>query len=147
MIRPARPEDVPKLREVFRGAVWLNRDDRALLAEHPELLDWSATPADEGRTSVAVIDGHVIGFVSTLTHHNAVEIEDLFVAPDWMRRGVGTALIEHVGAQARRAGRRHLKVDANTHALEFYARAGFVAEQKVALEHGTAIRMRLEIRE
>lgn len=139
VIRPARPEDVPRLRELFRDAVWSNRADRPLLAAHPEFLDWCPRPALDGRTSVAEVAGQVVGFVS----RDAAEIEDLFVDPGWMRRGIGTALIEHARAEARRAGHRHLRVEANAHALEFYARAGFVVEHEVSLEHGTAIRMRL----
>ena len=144
-VRPARPEDVPRLREIFRRAAWSNVEDRPLFAEHPEFLEWSGDAARSGRTRVGAVDGEVAGFVSTVTSGDVVEIEDLFVDPTWMRAGVATALIGDAVATARRAGCSQLAVDGNEHALAFYRSVGFVVEREVALEHGTAIRMHLDV--
>ena len=62
-----------------------------------------------------------------------------------MRRGVGRALIADVVGRARRSGRGRVEVDANEHALAFYASVGFVAGGPVVLEHGTAVRMTLAV--
>ena len=45
---------------------------------------------------------------------------------------------------ARRAAPR-VEVDANRHALAFYLEVGFVGTEPVVLEHGTAIRMGLDL--
>ena len=107
------------------------------MTEHPEFLEWSGEPAREGRTRVATCDGELVGFLSFIDNEEATEIEDLFVDPDWMRRGVATALIEDAAAT-----HGVLVVDANRHALAFYESAGFLIEGEVALEVGTALRMR-----
>ena len=146
MVRPARPDDVPALQAIFRRASWSNVDDRPLLTEHPELLEWSGAPVESGRTSVAVVDGHVVGFVTTVARDDVLEVEDLFVDPEWMRRGAATALVEHARAAALRERRLALEVDANGSALAFYASAGFVVEGEVPLEYGTGVRMRLDAR-
>jgi hypothetical protein len=46
--------------------------------------------------------------------------------------------------RARRSCSR-VEVDANRRALAFYLEVGFVGTEPVAMEHGTAIRMRLDL--
>jgi GNAT superfamily N-acetyltransferase len=145
LIRHATASDLPALREVFRRSSLSNEADRALLAAKPELLDLADTAVREGRTRVAVIDDQVVGFASTATG-DAVELEDLFVDPDRMREGIGRALVEDVVAAARRANRTCVEVDANRHALAFYENVGFARLGEVTIEHGTAVRMRLDAR-
>jgi predicted GNAT family N-acyltransferase len=48
-------------------------------------------------------------------------------------------------ALARQAGATRLEVDANRHALDFYREVGFVEDGEVALEHGTALRMGMDL--
>ncbi len=53
---------------------------------------------------MAVADGAIAGFASWLATGDAIEIEDLFVDPERMRRGIGSALGTRpgdAGAQAR----------------------------------------------
>ena len=140
-IRVATEGDVPALCHVFRRSSWSNEGDRALLTERPEFLEWSGNPAREGRTLLAEIDGIVVGFVSTIDEGDSWEVEDLFVDPDWMRRGIARALIDSAADEARHAGVGRLTVDANVHALAFYEAAGFIADGEVPVDHGTAMRM------
>ena len=141
-IRWATVEDLPALRDVFRRSSWSNEGDRPLLTEHPEFLELADTAVREGRTRVAVDDtGAVVGFSSIVRRGDAFEVEDLFVDPDRMRHGIGLALVDDLVDLARTEGVARLEVDGNDHALAFYARAGFVALGRVALEHGEAIRM------
>jgi Acetyltransferase (GNAT) family len=57
---------------------------------NPEALEFSGSGVSEGRTPVAVAaDGTVLGFITGLPLEGSVlEVEDLFVDPNWMRRGV-----------------------------------------------------------
>ena len=137
-VRGARPGDIERLREIFRAAAWSNTGDRPLLTEHPEFLEWNGLPAREGRTHVAVLGEDLVGFISTIARPDAWEIEDLFVDPAWMRRGVATALVEHVVALAHAARCGSLVVDANSHALAFYRSVGFDGATEVPTEGGVA---------
>jgi GNAT superfamily N-acetyltransferase len=123
-IRDATAADVPRLKEIFRAASWSNIADRPLLEEHPEFLEWSGAPAAQGRTRLAELAGHVVGFVSTVDDGDAVQLEDLFVDPDWMRHGVARALVEDVAKTARARGATRLVVDGNRHALESTSASG-----------------------
>jgi len=119
-----------------------NRGDRELFASHPELLDWSDLAVQEGRTQVALADGHVAGFATISFSEGLAEVEDLFVDPGWGRQGIGRALIEEIAAVARTTGFTCIEVDANPHALAFYASVDFVAIGEAVVPYGTGIRMR-----
>jgi len=144
-IRTAVESDLPRLRAVFRDSSWSNEGNRELLVEHPEFLELSANAVREGRTRAAAINGNIVGFASVADATGRLELEDLFVDPAFMRQGVGRALIRDVAEQARRRGVRRVEVDANDHALRFYEEVGFVALERVALDHGTAMRMTLDV--
>jgi GNAT superfamily N-acetyltransferase len=119
-----------------------NEGDRALFAAHPELLDWAELPVREGRTRVAVADGRIAGFATLSFVSGSPELEDLFVDPDLMRLGIGRMLVEEIASMASTGGWPYIEVDANPHAIDFYARLGFGAVGEAAVPYGTGIRMR-----
>jgi GNAT superfamily N-acetyltransferase len=145
-IRDARPEDVDVLRAVFRRSSLSNEADRAHLLANPDALEWGVEAVVEGRTRVAVVDDRVVGFATTTAVADGIELDDLFVDPDWMRRGVGHALLMDVVATARARGILRINVSAGEAALGFYARAGFVAEGVVETRFGPAPRMHLDLK-
>jgi GNAT superfamily N-acetyltransferase len=51
-------------------------------------------------------------------------LEDLWVDPPWIGRGVVRMLFEHVAAQARQRGARRLEWEAEPNAAGFYAHMG-----------------------
>jgi len=73
------------------------------------------------------------------------QLEDLFGDPDQRREGIGRAPVEDVADAARPAGCSRVEVDANRPALASYLEVGFVGTEPVVLEHGTAIRMGLDL--
>jgi GNAT superfamily N-acetyltransferase len=99
----------------------------------------------EGRTRAASIDGQIVGFASVAHAADRLALEDLFVDPAFMRQGVGRALVGDVAEQARQHGLDRVDVDANDHAAAYYEQVGFIALGRVALEHGTAVRMTLTV--
>jgi GNAT superfamily N-acetyltransferase len=89
----------------------------------------------EGRTRVAVVEGRIVGFATLVGN----ELEDLFTDPDWMRRGIATALVRDVASNVDR-----IDVTANTHAQAFYEAAGFVHDGLTQTPGGPARRMHLD---
>jgi GNAT superfamily N-acetyltransferase len=140
-IRTARPEDLEAVRAVFREASLSNEGDRAVLRAHPEVLVFDGAALAEGRTRVAVTGGGpesdtVVGFATVALLDGGLELEDLFVDPRWMRRGVATALVEDLLATARVTGVATVRVTANDHAAAFYASVGFVPDGRVTTRFG-----------
>ena len=64
-----------------------NEGDRALIAAHPEFLVFS--DVRRAADSCAVDGDRVLGFATTLVA-GVDELTDLFVDPDWMRRGIAS---------------------------------------------------------
>ncbi|HEY7106513.1 MAG TPA: GNAT family N-acetyltransferase [Acidimicrobiia bacterium] len=144
-VRTAQAGDLVHLRDVFRRASLSNAGDRELLLAHPEVLEYDDSHVRTGRTRVAVVDGRVVGFAS-LVFGDGAELEDLFVDPDWMRRGVATALVVDARDVALARGVTRIDVTANEHARAFYEAVGFVEDGTAATPLGpTAPRMRLDL--
>lgn len=94
---------------------------------------------------MALIDDRIVGFATTSPTAEGLELDNLFVDPDWMRRGIGRALVEDVVSTARRQNPRRITVTANEHALAFYEHAGFVTRGTTETMFGPAPRMALEV--
>lgn len=144
-IRDAVPADINALRGVFRRSSLSNDGDRVNLLAHPEVLELSDLAVTQGRSRAAVSDGVIVGFATWLSAGDVIEIEDLFVDPDWMRQGAGRALVQDLIAIARDGGARRLEVTANQHALAFYTNTGFVIGHNVETTFGPAARMYLDL--
>jgi GNAT superfamily N-acetyltransferase len=140
------PADIDTLRRVYRRASLSNDGDRAKLLANPDALELSDTCVREGRARVAVApDGRIVGFVTPLDAGDRLELEDLFVDPEWMKRGVGRALVLDVVEVARRRGFSQIVVIANPHALAFYEKVGFAVDREVETRFGPGHRMYLDI--
>ncbi len=141
--------------------------------DHPprELLlsaDESPASVDDyarrGTCYVARSDGRLVGeYVLLHTRPFTAEIVNLAVASAYRRRGIGTALLAHAVATARKAGFRILEIgtgDTSSGPLALYERCGFVRcgverdyfrkyYPKPVVEHGVEcrdmIRLRMEL--
>ena len=98
-----------------------------------EVLDhvWSALLSGGIRGYVAERDGRVVGFAHARTHTATFSVredwylEDLFVDPATRGGGIGTAIIEHLVAVARREGGgtlRWVTAESNATAQRVYDR-------------------------
>ena len=145
MIRLGTSADLPAASEVYRRASLSNAGDRDNLLAHPEYLILGPAGLAEGRTLVAEEDGSLVGFATWAETGGTMELEDLFVDPGYMRRGIATALIGRIAEVLRARGAERLEVTANPHALGFYRSAGFTDCGVAATEFGSAPRMVLVI--
>ena len=126
IIRRGVPADLPAASDVYRRASLSNAGDRGNLLAHPEYLVLGPAGLAEGRTYVAEEEGSVVGFATWIEAGGVFELEDLFVHPEWRRRGIAAALVNRIAQVLRARGVQRLEVTANPHAMGFYRAAGFV---------------------
>jgi len=165
MIRLGTPADLAAVTGVYRRASLSNPGDRDRLLAHPEYLVLEPAGLTEGRTHVAEENGAIVGFATWAEPDGtqpdgtaadgtpedgtwadrSLELEDLFVDPRWMRRGVATSLVNRVVEVLRSRGARNLSVTANPDALGFYRSVGFVDDGVAETALRRAPRMLLTI--
>lgn len=124
VLRPAEPADAAAMAAVQVAA----RTAGPMPANiHPEseIADFltSRLPVDE--TWVAELDGEVAAY----TRFTGTWIDDLYVAPDLQRHGVGGALLDLV-MSLRPAGLGLYVFETNTPARRFYEHRGFVVTER-----------------
>ena len=135
LIRDSTPADLSALEGIFRRAALTNEGDREWISAHPEEFGIDEANVIEGRTRVAVVEGRIVGFATLVGN----ELEDLFTDPDWMRRGIATALVRDAASTVDR-----IDVTANMHARAFYEAAGFVHDGLTQTPGGPGHRMHLD---
>lgn len=145
VIRTAELGDLDAVRSLFRRSSLSNDGDREVLLANPDALVFDAAPIRAQRTRVAVDGDRLVGFATTCPVGEIDELEDLFVDPGSMRRGIATALVADATAIARARGATCLEVTANGHALDFYVAVGFVEAGIAETTFGPAVRMRLDL--
>jgi GNAT superfamily N-acetyltransferase len=106
-IRPARPEDAPRLQHVELAThgqfVAIGYDQVA--ANPPDSIELLIEYARSGRSWVTVVNDEVVGYVLVGVLDDAVHIFHVCVHPGYQGRGLGKALIEQVKVWALSEGR------------------------------------------
>lgn len=132
-IRAAQPEDVGTILELIRGLAEYEHQPQAAQATEQDLLRDGFGPSPKFRCVIAEWDGTAAGFAlyfynySTWKGRAGIFLEDIFVWPQYRRKGIGKALLLHLArtAVAENCGRYEwLVLDWNTPAIEFYEALG-----------------------
>jgi GNAT superfamily N-acetyltransferase len=132
-VRPAHPEDVGLLLELFGELAEYEHLEHELKATEGQLGEalFGERPAAEAL--IAERDGEALGYAlffptfSSFLASTGVWLEDLFVRADHRAEGVGKALLSAVAARVRERGGERLEwaaLDWNEPALGFYRRIG-----------------------
>ncbi|HSP46002.1 MAG TPA: GNAT family N-acetyltransferase, partial [Chthoniobacterales bacterium] len=120
----ARPEDAEALTRIAHAAKrhwgyperWIE-SWRNILTMRPEFI--------AANTSFAAIEnGHPFGFYLLTTKADGIHLDDLWILPAAMRRGIGRSLFEHAVEQTRSLGFPDIKIEADPNAEGFYRRMG-----------------------
>jgi len=88
---------------------------------------------------VAEEGGVITGF--GVLNQESAEVEAVYVSPGAVRRGIGLELLRKLEEQAGALGLEVLRLNASLNAVQFYQRAGYVAqeESKYRLSNGVEI--------
>ena len=138
----AEPGDVPQLVELLRILFTQEAELEPDPAKQRRALELILAEPSRARIYVAREAGTVIAMAalhfttSTAEGGKAAWLEDCIVRPEYRRKGIGKALLEHVIAQARAEGalRVMLLTDGdNERAQALYRKAGFGDSSMLAM--------------
>lgn len=130
-IRPARPDDLPALRDLEVAAAEPFRDIGMpeIAGDDPEPLPVLAEYQQDGRAWVYVTpDDQPVAYLLVSEVDGHAHIAQVSVRPDHARRGLGAALIERAADWARSAGMTTMSLTTFTEVPwngPYYARLGF----------------------
>ncbi len=132
----AKPEDTPLILELIHGLAEYERaNPEDVPVDEATLRESLFGPRPAAEVLLALEDGIAVGFAvffhnfSTWMGRRGVYLEDLFIKPEFRRRGYGTALLRELGRIARERGCARFDwsvLDWNTPAINFYKGLGAV---------------------
>ena len=131
-VRRAREEDAQGVWRVHLSAI------RGVAHSHytPEEVEAWASPRGPEHYAEAIRNKEfyvaeegdaVVGFGTLNPGEN--EIEAVYVSPEVVRRGVGSAILRRLEERARALGLNSLKMDASLNAVPFYRSAGYESQK------------------
>ena len=133
VIRRATAEDAGQILKFIRALAAFERAPDAVEATEEGLIRDGFGPNPFFQCLIADYDGQPAGFAlyffnySTWVGRPGVYVEDLFVLPEFRRKGIGRALLKRVAAIAVENGCQRLQwevLDWNTPAIDFYQAMG-----------------------
>lgn len=147
-IRHAVPEDAGKLTEIAIAAKrhW-NYPERWIQIWIPQLT-FKPEDISSSEIFVAMVDGEMAGFYRLIKNPPRAVLEDLWVAPNFMGRGIGKILFEHAASICRSANETAMELDADPNAQGFYEKMGMhqVGEKKTEVDGQPRILPVMEIK-
>jgi GNAT superfamily N-acetyltransferase len=146
MVLPAEPEDASLLKQIAIQAkgYWGYPDHWMDQFRSSPIVTAESIGVDV--VYKACVEEEEVGWYRLLPQVPIAILEDLWVLPTWMGRGIGRALWEHAAAQARSLGAQAVELEADPNAVPFYQRMGFQVIGQSLSEWGRYVpRMRCDL--
>lgn len=150
-ISPVKEQDLPTLLEMIRELAEFEELLEAMVATEEDYRKALFSEAPAAEAVIASWDGAPVGYAiffstfSSFKGRAGIWLEDLYVRPDFRKRGIGKALLRYGAklADQRNAGRYEWCVlDWNQNAIDFYEKAGadVLPEWRIVRTEGDTIR-------
>src|SRR5215207_1911181 len=99
-------------------------------------LTFSPEYLEESESWVAAADNRPIAFYTLQERAGAAWIENLWVSPEYIGKGVGKMLFLHAVELSRQRGYKNLRLEADPNAIGFYERMGMhkIGERQTEVE-------------
>lgn len=124
-IRRAQPSEAETLTDIALSskAVW--GYDADFIAQCRDELTIEPDFIAQNDVHVVDVDGYIAGFYALLPPDaNTAVLDFLYVHPEFLRRGFGSALWRHAVEKAQQLGAQQIRIDADPNAEPFYQRMG-----------------------
>ncbi len=102
----------------------------------PEALEWDGEDAQAIHALATDFSGNPIGTGRVLLHEDLAHLGRMAVLAVWRGQGVGASLLHCLLEAARQGGASRVFLNAQTYAVPFYERFGFVREGAEFLDAG-----------
>jgi GNAT superfamily N-acetyltransferase len=166
VIRLATKYDIPQIVRIDQTAVsdgelvgYGPPADKRVLADEDRLRAvWVGNSVGGLLVYVFEEEGCILGFTQIRVDPNAVELDDITVAPEHKRKGIGTKMVEFVENLAINLGKqyvtlgttRNTKTGIPWNSYSFWLNLGYVVEDEIETEEGrvygfTEIRFRKKV--
>lgn len=123
-IRRARPEEANILTEIALSAKRHWNYPEGWMEIWAPVLTFKPQDVEEADIFAAISQGEIVGFYRLVFRASRAVLEDLWIKPLFIGRGVGRMLFEHVVTRCRLAGAEILAVESDPHAQGFYEKMG-----------------------
>ena len=124
VIRPAKPSEAAMLSEIAMEAkrYWDYPPD--VMESWHSTLTLDAMQIDLSPPYVAEEEGEVVGFYQLIADGSKMELEHMWVKPQYMNKGIGKQLMAHAITAAKVRGAKRMSIDADPNATAFYLSCG-----------------------
>ena len=123
-IRPVSPKEADLLSQIaFTAKAHWGYPERWMELWKPQLT-FSPEYFEQNEAWVAEVDGAAIAFYTLEEKEGSAWLEDLWVSPEWMGRGIGNKLFSHALERSQERGYKILRLEADPNAMGFYEKMG-----------------------
>jgi GNAT superfamily N-acetyltransferase len=123
-IRPAHPRDEERLREIATAAKGHWGYDLDRVRQWAAMADFSASATRDKELYVAEAKGRAIAWAALIPRGELIWLDDLWVEPEWIGKGIGSLLFRHAVERATRLAGKRLEWEAEPNAVGFYEKLG-----------------------
>jgi GNAT superfamily N-acetyltransferase len=123
-IRMVAPDEGERLRAIAMAAKGHWGYDADRVREWAAVGDFSPTGLRKKNVYVASIEDKAVGWAATIGRGDVWWLDDLWIEPEWMGKGIGRRLFLHAAEHGRRAGAIRMEWEAEPNAAGFYESMG-----------------------
>jgi GNAT superfamily N-acetyltransferase len=123
-IRPPRRREGERLREIAIASKRHWGYDLERVRQWAALGDFSPEGLRKKEFFVAEVAGAAVGWAAIIPRGDICWLDDLWICPEWMGRGLGTLLFQRAATRGRELGAFRIEWEAEPHAIGFYTKMG-----------------------
>jgi GNAT superfamily N-acetyltransferase len=123
-IRPVALDEGERLREIAIAAKGYWGYDLDRVRDWAAMGDFSPAGPQQKDFYIAAVEGNVVGWAAAIGRGDIWWLDDLWIEPEWMGKGIGSRLFRHAAERGRQAGAVRMEWEAEQNALGFYEKMG-----------------------